>query len=133
MGVPVVTLAGERHAGRVGASLLHRVGLERLVADDRDAYVAVAADLAADRAGVRFAVAATTSEDSAEKMQLLLQGPFKLDEFFPKILDLPENLTVQDLHQKFGSVGSERYRREIIRIEAALDGCEALSVSGSGH
>ena len=50
MGVPVVTLAGERHAGRVGASLLHRVGLERLVADDRDAYVAVAADLAADRA-----------------------------------------------------------------------------------
>ena len=90
-------------------------------------------DLAADRAGVRFAVAATTSEDSAEKMQLLLQGPFKLDEFFPKILDLPENLTVQDLHQKFGSVGSERYRREIIRIEAALDGCEALSVSGSGH
>jgi hypothetical protein len=90
-------------------------------------------DLAADRAGVRFAEAATTSEASAKTMQLLLQGTFKLDEFFPEILDFPENLTVQDFRQKFGSVGSEKYRVEIIKIEAALDGCEALSVSGSGH
>ena len=91
------------------------------------------ADLAADRAGVRFAEAATASEDSAKKMQLVLQGTFKLDEFFPNILDLPEALTLQDFRQKFGSVGSERYRLEIIKIEAALDGCGALSVSGSGH
>lgn len=90
-------------------------------------------DLAADRAGVRFAEAATSSEASAKTMQLLLQGTFKLDEFFPEILDFPENLTVQDFRQKFGNVGSERYRHEIMRIEAALDGCEALIVSGSGH
>jgi hypothetical protein len=90
-------------------------------------------DLAADRAGVRFAEAATSSEASAKTMQLLLQGTFKLDDFFPETLDSPENLTVQDFRRKFGSVGSESYRHEIIRIEAALDGCEALSVSGSGH
>jgi predicted O-linked N-acetylglucosamine transferase (SPINDLY family) len=33
MGVPVVTLRGDRHAGRVGASLLTQVGLTTLIAD----------------------------------------------------------------------------------------------------
>jgi predicted O-linked N-acetylglucosamine transferase (SPINDLY family) len=50
MGVPVVTLAGDRHAGRVGASLLTRVGLDRLVARDEEAYVIAARWLASDRA-----------------------------------------------------------------------------------
>ena len=45
---PVVALAGTRHAGRVGASLLHRVGLDELVADDPQTYITLAAGLAAD-------------------------------------------------------------------------------------
>ncbi len=39
MGTPVVTLRGESHAGRVGASLLSKVGLEDMIAKDREAYV----------------------------------------------------------------------------------------------
>jgi protein O-GlcNAc transferase len=49
MGVPTVTLAGDRHCARVGASLMTRVGLEDLVAQTPEDYVAVAARLAADR------------------------------------------------------------------------------------
>lgn len=49
MGVPIVTLAGDRHAGRVGASLLTQVGLTDLIASSVDGYVEVAASLAADR------------------------------------------------------------------------------------
>jgi protein O-GlcNAc transferase len=49
MGVPVVTLAGDRFVGRVGASLLHQVGLDDLVALDAEAYVATASALARDR------------------------------------------------------------------------------------
>jgi predicted O-linked N-acetylglucosamine transferase (SPINDLY family) len=48
MGVPVVTLAGDRHAARVGASLLHRVGLDDLVTSGHDAYVGAAVALARD-------------------------------------------------------------------------------------
>jgi predicted O-linked N-acetylglucosamine transferase (SPINDLY family) len=48
MGVPVVTVLGRRHAGRVGASLLGRVGLAALVARDLDEYRRLAVELAHD-------------------------------------------------------------------------------------
>ena len=48
MGVPVVTLAGDRYAGRMAASVLHRIGRDDLVATDPDAYVRIACDLAND-------------------------------------------------------------------------------------
>lgn len=50
MGVPVLTIAGRTHAGRVGASVLHACGLGTLVARDEDHFVSLAAALAADRA-----------------------------------------------------------------------------------
>jgi protein O-GlcNAc transferase len=60
MGVPVVALLGDRHAARIGASLLTAVGLPELVADTPAAYVEIAAGLAGDlerlqalRAGMR--------------------------------------------------------------------------------
>jgi predicted O-linked N-acetylglucosamine transferase (SPINDLY family) len=41
MGVPVLTIHGDNHRGRVGYSLLHAVGLDReFVAEDVDDYVA---------------------------------------------------------------------------------------------
>ncbi|MCW5626882.1 MAG: glycosyltransferase, partial [Burkholderiales bacterium] len=48
MGVPVITLRGDRHASRVGASLLSAIGLDDLVADNPDDYVRLAAMLARD-------------------------------------------------------------------------------------
>jgi protein O-GlcNAc transferase len=48
MGVPVVSVMGRTHAGRVGASLLSCVGLGELVARDADEYVTIATGLAGD-------------------------------------------------------------------------------------
>ena len=66
MGVPVIVLSGDRHAGRVGASLLTRVGLQDLIAENADRYVEIAAALARDparlaslRSGMRVRVAAS--------------------------------------------------------------------------
>jgi predicted O-linked N-acetylglucosamine transferase (SPINDLY family) len=52
MGVPVVTLAGDRHASRVGVSILSALGLADLVAPTPDAYVAAAVRLARDAPGL---------------------------------------------------------------------------------
>ena len=49
MGVPVVTLAGDRHAGRVGVSLLEAAGFADWIASNEGEYVDTAARLAADR------------------------------------------------------------------------------------
>jgi predicted O-linked N-acetylglucosamine transferase (SPINDLY family) len=49
MGVPVVTLAGDRHAARVGVSLLHAAGLQEFIAATPEQYVDIAATLARDR------------------------------------------------------------------------------------
>ena len=48
MGVPVVTMIGERHAARVSFDLLSRIGLSELAAADVDGYVALAVQLAGD-------------------------------------------------------------------------------------
>ncbi|MFN0010218.1 MAG: tetratricopeptide repeat protein [Phycisphaerales bacterium] len=50
MGVPVVSKVGSVHASRVGLSLLSAVGVPGLLATSDDAYVALAASLAHDRA-----------------------------------------------------------------------------------
>ncbi len=52
MGVPVVTLAGRSHAGRLCSTLLHALGLEHLIAGDEAGFVAAAKGLAEDRAAL---------------------------------------------------------------------------------
>lgn len=48
MGVPVVTLAGDRHVARVGASLLTAVGHAEWIAHSREDYIRIALGLARD-------------------------------------------------------------------------------------
>ena len=50
MGVPVVSLTGDRHAARVGLSLLTGVGHPEWAAENEDAYIEKAVTLAQDRA-----------------------------------------------------------------------------------
>ncbi|NVL89828.1 MAG: tetratricopeptide repeat protein, partial [Desulfobacterales bacterium] len=48
MGVPVIVLAGDYHASRVGVSLLSNIGLTDLITETSDAYVDTAVRLAGD-------------------------------------------------------------------------------------
>ncbi|HYA27640.1 MAG TPA: tetratricopeptide repeat protein [Acidobacteriota bacterium] len=46
MGVPVITLTGKMHAGRVGVSILTQMEMTDLIASDPDDYVRIAVELA---------------------------------------------------------------------------------------
>ena len=66
MGVPVVTLVGDRHSGRVGASILTYLGITETIAQTEEEFVAIAVRLARDavfmaqtRQRIAAAVAAT--------------------------------------------------------------------------
>ena len=48
MGVPVITLKGDRHVQRTTFSLLSHLGFENLSAEDPDSYCRISVDLAAD-------------------------------------------------------------------------------------
>lgn len=52
MGVPVVSLCGDRHSARVGASLLTAAGFPAWIADTTEGYIEVARALSRDRAGL---------------------------------------------------------------------------------
>jgi predicted O-linked N-acetylglucosamine transferase (SPINDLY family) len=71
MGVPVVTLAGATHAGRVGVSLLTQLGLPEFIAGSVEEYIALAARWAGDldrlgalRRGLRERMAASPLTDA---------------------------------------------------------------------
>jgi protein O-GlcNAc transferase len=83
MGVPVVSMAGQRHMGRVGVSLLTRAGLGELVAASPEAYLDLAAALAADlarcaalRAGMRERLAAGPLTD-APRLTRALEAAYR--------------------------------------------------------
>jgi len=72
MGVPVVSLVGDRHVSRVGLSLLTHVGMPQLAANSEDEYVGLAValagqleDLASIRANLRPMMARSPLTDGA--------------------------------------------------------------------
>jgi len=72
MGVPVVSLYGSSHAGRMVASVLHQLGLDEWVARDEQAYVNIATELCSDlpgleeyRAGLRARFQASALRDES--------------------------------------------------------------------
>lgn len=72
MGVPVVSLAGERAVSRAGLSILSHLGLPELVAFSEDEYVKIAINLATDLP--RLAELRRTLRSQMEK-SVLMDGP----------------------------------------------------------
>jgi|688.fasta_scaffold200377_2 hypothetical protein len=83
-------------------------------------------DLLADRAGIRFANAATRSRDSAQAFAERAATEFQAAVLYPAQADFPENLNAEKFRQTIGLVGSPRYQELIREIEQRLDNCEWL-------
>ncbi|CAN0445043.1 unnamed protein product, partial [Discosporangium mesarthrocarpum] len=77
-------------------------------------------DLAADRAGVRFAEIATGSVDRARRMQEFLSRPIGEKQFFPDIRDLPEGLTAAQFKAQYGERDSAKYKRMVAEIDRRI-------------
>ena len=73
MGVPVVTLAGDRHSSRVGMSLLAAAGRSEWIASDWDEYVCIAAGLGAG-AGRLAAVRTSLREEMRRSVLMDHEG-----------------------------------------------------------
>ncbi|HYW42860.1 MAG TPA: hypothetical protein VE959_08390 [Bryobacteraceae bacterium] len=67
MGVPVVTLAGDRFVSRVGSTILHNAGLPELIAHSREEYIQKAVELGrnpARLAGLRSSMRARLAQST---------------------------------------------------------------------
>lgn len=92
MGVPVVTLAGDRFSARVSAAILHRAGLPDWVTESRDQYVETAVSHASDlgalaslRRGLRARMAASP----------VLDGPRVAREMAGAILEITAKMRAE--------------------------------------
>tara|TARA_R110000751_G_scaffold116604_2_gene216477 strand:+ start:249950 stop:251236 length:1287 start_codon:yes stop_codon:yes gene_type:complete len=85
--------------------------------DDGSGYSFV--DLAADFAGVEFAIAATSSA-SAISLQNILAESADEGLFFPNIQDLPEGLSKNEFNRKFTEVDSPEYLKMVQSINQRI-------------
>ncbi len=83
-------------------------------------------DMAANKAGIRFAVAATRDSMSARAMQLSIAEGVHIDDFFPDIGGLPEGLSRDEFHSQYGGVGGAETRRLFEEIDRRLGALEGL-------
>ncbi len=83
-------------------------------------------DLAADRAGTLFALAATGDVVRARAMQERFAKGVSVDDLFPPAADLPEGISAEDLKSQYGGVDGPGYKRVVDDIEARLAECAAL-------
>jgi hypothetical protein len=79
------------------------------------------ADLAADRAGVRFAEEATRSESSALRFQGILADEASESIFFPSLEGLPEGLEEQRFTGEFKDLNAPEYQSMLAEIDRRLE------------
>ncbi|MEA5114988.1 MAG: hypothetical protein VB050_13275 [Geobacteraceae bacterium] len=82
-------------------------------------------DLAADRAGIRFAEVATADDGEARRLQVLLSDNPGEHLFFPMVADLPENMIEGQFEKRYRSVDSRHYGEMVEGIDRRIDRCPA--------
>jgi hypothetical protein len=99
-----------------------RIGLLKEQLDSQDGGSGFSfADMLANAAGTRFAVAAIRDQSSARAMQARLARGFDLDEFFPPAEGLPENIPAAEFQKLYGGVGGSRYQAIVDEINRRLE------------
>jgi len=103
-----------------GGGLADAVGLLKEVDDARYGSGFSFTDLAADRAGVRFAQHATGSAGQAREIQTRMATGVTGDQLLPDLTGLDEFLGEDTFRRRYESLDSPAYRRVIEDIEARI-------------
>jgi len=77
-------------------------------------------DMAANQAGIRFAVVATQGAHSARDLQFRIAKGVDTADFFPSIDGLPEGLSQDEFHSEFGGLGGAATRRLFAEIDLRI-------------
>lgn len=103
-----------------GSSVSNLIGEAKEVSDADGPSGFSFSDLAADRAGVRFAEVATSSEASARALQSALAAGAKESDFFPRVGDLPEGLSDDAFKAQYGDIDAPAYEAVVKQIDARI-------------
>lgn len=115
-----VTTAGIQVAA--GSGISNFIGEAKEINDAEGPSGFSFTDIAADRAGVRFAEVATASEASARRLQRTLAGGAEENDFFPKVGDFPEGLSEAEFKAVYGDINTETYNAMIRVIDRRIEG-----------
>jgi hypothetical protein len=91
------------------------------------------ADLAADRAGIRFAEIATDASGGASRLQYVLSQKVSETLFFPNVADLPEGLPQAEFETVYGGIANDKYVALVNKIDQRIDHLPAYLQPGTAN
>ena len=114
-------------AAAAGGPLAAWVGLYKEMQDTRGGGSGFSfTDLAADRAGARFGLAATGTSESARRLQTHIQADLSDADLMPDISGLPEALSTAELTRRFGGPNGAAYDALVAEIDRRVAGLRML-------
>lgn len=84
-------------------------------------------DMVANKSGIRLAVVATKSQESARLIQFKVAQAKSPMAFMPNINDLPENIPNSIFEAAFGGLGGQRTRELFQEIDRRVNACSGLN------
>ena len=106
-----------------GSGLANLAGIFKELDDSRGGSGFSFADLAADRAGVKFAEIASSSSQQAKLLQQRVSGNFNETDFMPRIDNLPEGIQELEFKRTYKDLDSATYRMVEKEIERRIAAC----------
>lgn len=96
------------------------VGVEKELSDAQSGSGFSFVDLAADKAGIRFGELATTSPETARRIQQAMSEIKNYSDFMPDPRDLPEHMNEAEFKSRYGSPNSPVYQALARQIDARI-------------
>jgi hypothetical protein len=107
-------------AANVGGPLSDAIGLYKEVDDSRVGSGFSFNDIAADRAGTRFGEFATSTKETAARLQQRLSAGVRERDLMPATDDLPEFMPEAEFKRRFGGIGAPAYQQMMTTIERRI-------------